>query len=153
VHVLPEDDANKDLATGFELAYEPACPFRVLPPANGWHKVLECFVDEHVPALQQYTNRFMILLIDFDNDAARLPYAKSQVPEELAGRVFVLGVISEPEKLRSAMGRSLEEVGRDLARDCVDGTDTTWSHDLLCHNAAELERLRARVRPILFPGR
>jgi hypothetical protein len=37
-----------------------------------------------------------------------------------------------------------------LAKDCREGTDTTWWHALLQHNASELDRLRACVRPILF---
>jgi hypothetical protein len=39
-----------------------------------------------------------------------------------------------------------------LGMDCRDGTDTTWRHELLRHNAGELGRLNDRVRPILFPA-
>lgn len=37
-----------------------------------------------------------------------------------------------------------------MAEDCREGTNTMWDHELLRHNAGELERLRKRVRPILF---
>jgi hypothetical protein len=39
-----------------------------------------------------------------------------------------------------------------MAKDCREGTDTIWRHDLLRHNAGELDRLAAHVRPILFPS-
>jgi len=45
---------------------------------------------------------------------------------------------------------SYETIGRALAEDCREGTDTTWEHGLLRHNSGEIGRLRERVRPILF---
>jgi hypothetical protein len=64
--------------------------------------------------------------------------------------VFILGTLTEPEALKRDLG-SYETIGLALAQDCRDETDTTWGHDLLRHNAGELERLRETVRPILFP--
>ena len=58
-------------------------------------------------------------------------------------------VWTEPEALRAALG-SYETIGRALAKDCREGTDTTWEHRLLRHNSGEIGRLRERVRPILF---
>ena len=66
-------------------------------------------------------------------------------------RVFILGVLSEPEALRQDLG-SLETIGMNLAKDCREETDTTWSHHLLQHNAIELARLRQSVGEILFPS-
>lgn len=43
-------------------------------------------------------------------------------------------------------------IGLALAKDCRDGTELTWNHGLLRHNVGELNRLRIRIRPILFPG-
>jgi hypothetical protein len=96
--------------------------------------------------------RFMILLIDFDRQEDRLDKVKAVVPVHLKDRVFVLGVWSEPEKLKAGLGRpDYESIGGALAEDCREGTDKNWSHDLLRHNASELARLRQHVRPILFP--
>jgi hypothetical protein len=67
----------------------------------------------------------------------------------LRDRVFILGARSEPEALKPDLG-SYETIGRALAKDCHEGTDATWGHDLLLHNAIEIDRLRQHVRPILF---
>jgi hypothetical protein len=71
------------------------------------------------------------------------------IPERLRERVFVLGTWSEPEELRETLG-TYETIGRALAKDCHDNTEATWAHNLLRHNAGELERLRKHIRPILF---
>jgi hypothetical protein len=70
----------------------------------------------------------------------------------LAERMFVLGALSRPEALRQANLGSYEEIVRALAKDCCEGTDTIWGHELLRHNASELDRLREHVGPILFPS-
>jgi hypothetical protein len=76
---------------------------------------------------------------------------QARIPERLADRVFILGALSEPEALKANLG-SYETIGLKMARDCREETNTTWGHDLLRHNASELDRLRERVRPILFPS-
>jgi hypothetical protein len=151
VLVLPEDDANSQLANGFWLF--PSLLSRrmqVLPSAGGWHNVLESFVADHADQMRENTNRSIVLLIDFDEQEARLTEVKAKIPEELAERVFVLGVLSEPEALRRGLRRSYETIGSEMAKDCRDETNEVWGHALLRHNATELERLREHVRPILF---
>lgn len=152
VLVLPEDDANRQLANGFLLKLDPSVLTRiqVLEEVGGWHEVLNRFESDHVREMDRYANRFMVLLIDFDADDGRLNDAKNRIPDHLAERVFVLGALSEPERLRSAGLGSYEGIGSALAQDCREDTDRTWSHDLLRHNVSELTRLRERVRPILF---
>lgn len=150
VFVLPEDDANSDLANGFHLEIDFTRQMQVLPVAGGWHNVLGLFKSEHIAEMKSYPHRFMVLLIDFDNDADRLARAKTAIPDDLSDRVFILGVLSEPEALKSVEGRSYEGIGSKLAQDCREEIYTTWGHDLLQHNASELDRLRTRVRSILF---
>jgi hypothetical protein len=151
VLVLPEDDANSQIANGFWLYPSLiARRFQILPSAGGWHKVLECFEEDHTYGMRENTNRSMVLLIDFDGHESRLKEVRARIPQELAERVFVLGTLSEPEALRRDMRMAYETIGSDLAKDCHDGTDTSWSHGLLRHNASELGRLRESVRPILF---
>jgi hypothetical protein len=148
--VLPEDDANRQLARGFLLDQSvSARRIQVLPVAGGWRSVLDAFESEHIREMDRYPKRFMVLLIDFDRHEERLTYAKSHIPGNLIDRVFVLGVWTEPEKLRADLG-SYETIGRAMAQDCREETDTTWGHDLLRHNAGEIGRLRERVRPFLF---
>jgi len=91
----------------------------------------------------------MILLIDFDNKEARLQGVQAKIPTRLTDRVFVLGALTEPEDLKNDLG-SFETIGLALAKDCREGTNERWSHELLRHNAPEILRLREQVRPILF---
>jgi hypothetical protein len=150
VLVLPEDRANEQLANGFLLdRFLRPRSIDVLDVAGGWLKVLETFKSVHVRGMGNWRNRFMVLLIDFDGHPERLGEAKGAIPANLNDGVFVLGVWTEPEKLRASLG-PYETIGMALAKDCREGTDTTWGHALLQHNASELDRLRACVRPILF---
>lgn len=151
VFVLPEDDANRQLANGFQLEIDFARQRQmfVLPVAGGWSAVLDQFLSDEVASMDANTARFMVLLIDFDGKSDRLEDARNRIPERLRDRVFILGAWNEPEDLKSALG-TYETIGRALARDCRDGSDTIWEHDLLRHNAGEIARLRERVRPILF---
>jgi len=152
VLVLPEDDANRQLANSFLLDRNLSTwRIQVLVEAGGWSDVLERFLSDQVVDMDRYPKRFMILLIDFDGREDRLQYAKSRIPERLTERVFILGALTEPEALRADLG-SYEAIGLEMARDCREETNKTWGHRLLRHNERELDRLRASVRPILFPS-
>jgi hypothetical protein len=150
--VLPEDDANRQLAIGFQLSLDPSVLRRmqVLRVAGGWLRVLECFRSELVVTMERDPNGFAVLLIDFDGDAGRLDAAKGRIPDNLTERVFILGAWSEPEELKRVGLGSYETIGSAMARDCRERTNTIWEHELLRHNAGELARLRERVRPFLF---
>jgi hypothetical protein len=152
VWVLPEDDANRQLANGFVLDLDQPSSRRiqVLPEVGGWRAVLDTFESDHVAEMDRLTQRYMVLLIDFDGEEGRLTEVKRRIPERLTGRVFILGAWSEPEALKAAGLGSYETIGRAIAKDCREQTDTTWQHDLLRHNASEINRLRQDVRPILF---
>lgn len=152
VLVLPEDDANRQIANGFILnsnVNEPA--IQVLPIADGWEKVVDNFKENHISEMRKFSKRMIVLLIDFDRKEERLSYVKSQIPEDLKYRVFVLGVLSEPEDLKRSIGTGkLEKIGETLAKDCSDNTDQLWGHALLKHNKTELERMILSVKPFLF---
>jgi hypothetical protein len=151
IFVLPEDDANRQLANGFQL--DPLLATRrmqILDEAGGWQEVLHHFQSFHIPEMDRNALRFMVLLIDFDGMEDRLNAARAVIPDRLAERVFVLGAWNEPEDLRQAKG-SYESIGLAMAKDCRNNTEEIWAHDLLRHNATELARLREHVRPILFP--
>ncbi len=92
----------------------------------------------------------IVLLIDFDEQEDRLAYVSTKIPSDLRDRVFVLGVLSEPEKLKSSLKKGFEEIGEALATDCSNNTDKLWNHDLLKHNRDELERMIIHVKPFLF---
>jgi hypothetical protein len=86
VLVLPEDDANRQLAKEFHLQISPnrQRQMQVLPVARGWIRVLELFQSVHVAEMDRYPQRFMILLIDFDGLDERLTEAKAQIPPHVA---------------------------------------------------------------------
>ena len=67
VRVLPEDDANRQLANGFLLHPDLSTgAIRVLEEVGGWNEVLSRFLRDHVVGMNHFPDRFMILLIDFD---------------------------------------------------------------------------------------
>jgi hypothetical protein len=151
VYVLPEDDANRQVANGFLL--DPSLAdyrIRVLEEAGGWRETLDRFCSIYAAEMDRYPQRFMVLVIDFDGSEDRLSLAKGRIPHHLIDRVFVLGALNEPEDLRRELG-SYETIGLAMARDCREGTDLIWANQQLRHNAAEITRLRAQVSPILFP--
>jgi hypothetical protein len=139
VLVLPEDDANRKLANGFQQHLSLWHKIQVLPVAGGWAKVLDSFEKDHVRKMNAFPGRFMVLLIDFDGQEDRLDRAKAVIPGNLEDRVFVLGVWTEPQKLPAVLG-SFESIGRAAAEDCRDDTSIIWGLDLLRHNASEIER-------------
>src|ERR1022692_1406536 len=132
VLVLPEDDANRDMVIGFRL--DPWLDFRqiqVEDVAGGWHEVLTLFRSEHLRKMRAIRFRFMVLLFDFDGyPEERMEMAKGQIPDDLKERVFILGALTEPEKLKANIGKSYEAIGKAAAQDCREGTDTTWGHAL-----------------------
>lgn len=152
VQVLPEDDANRQIANGFNTAIGCLRSFHILRPVGGWRKVLDEFKDYHIAEMDRTPHRHLVLLIDLDGKLERLGEAKRMIPDRLSDRVFVLSAFSEPERLKADLGPFFEDVGQKLAEDCREGTDTAWRHRLLQHNAGELGRLREHVRPILFPS-
>jgi hypothetical protein len=151
VFVLPEDDDNSRIANGFWLEVGRMRQLYVCPVAGGWNAVVDQFESDQVADMNRYSTRYMVLLIDFDGRLERLDDVKSRIPDNLRDRVFVLGSLREPKDLKTAGLGSYEAIGSALARDCREGTDETWRHELLRHNADEVARLREHVRPILFP--
>jgi hypothetical protein len=149
--VLPEDDANRQLANGFrlEVNFTRDRRMQVLQPAGGWREVIDRFKLDHVVGMNRYPNRSMVLLIDFDGQEDRREFLNEGIPDHLKDRVFILGSKSEPEALKAELG-TYEQIGRRLAQDCRDDSYANWGHELLRHNSNELDRLRTQVRPILF---
>ncbi|MDM8556443.1 hypothetical protein QUF75_17095 [Desulfococcaceae bacterium HSG7] len=151
--VLPEDDANRQIANGFLL--NPNLDERaiqILPPSGGWKKALDSFTNNHLSKMRQYTLRTFLLLIDFDLNEDRFGNVQNEIPDDLIDRVFVLGSQSEPEELKKGIANvnNFEAIGKALANDCVNKTYRIWGHKLLKHNQKELDRMIASVKPFLF---
>lgn len=152
VLVLPEDDANRQMANGFLLDdCVDSRRIQVLHPAHGWSRVRDEFIETHRDEMDRYPLRHMVLLVDFDGRAERLDDVKRVIPSHLADRVFIVGVWSQPEKLSGFFG-GLEAIGKSLAGDCRSKGDDSWNHELLRHNSSEVRRMTQVLRPILFPS-
>lgn len=144
VFVLPEDDANRQLANGFllEMPDRSRSQMRILPVAGGWKSVLDEFLSKHINYVERYPLCAMVLAIDFDGQDDRFFKARSQISQKFADRVFIFGVWTRPEDLKQAGLGSYEQIGRAMCRDCRYESQGIWKHDLLKHNSDELRRLR-----------
>lgn len=151
IFVLPEDDANRQMANGFVKSLTVnGRAIQILPCGRGWGDVLDNFERFHAPEMGKYPERRLVLLIDFDQDENRLSNAKNRIPPNLVDRVFVIGVLSEPEKLKGEVNKTLEEIGETVAEGCPDNKSELWETSLLRHNQSELNRLISSVRSFLF---
>ena len=145
----PKTTPTANWSLGSSLEFNIPRQIQPLETAGGLTKVLDRFKSNEVGGMERYPGRLMVLLIDFDGKDNRLGVAKAVIPEHLADRVFVLAAWTEPEDLKSASLGSYEAIGRAMAQDCRQNTDTVWGHELLRHNAGELARLCERIQPIL----
>jgi hypothetical protein len=147
--VLPEDDANRQIALGFTRNLDTRS-IQIMPIADGWKKAIDQLINDYASRMREFPERRIVLLIDFDCVQDRLTYAQSLIPEDLIDRVFVIGVLSNPEDLKKTLKQNFESIGESLAKDCSKNTDKAWGHDLLKHNQTELARMVRSVKPFLF---
>ena len=152
VYVIPEDDADRQIALGFELHDQvKQRQIQILPCAHGWEDVLDIFEAEYIPLLRKHKDGHVIMLIDFDGQYdSRIEKFRQAIPEDLKDRVFVVGVQKTPEHLKKELGKSFEDIGLSLADDCHKNTETVWGHDHLKHNNPDRQRMVQIVKPILF---
>ena len=149
--VLPEDKANSDIANVFLLHPQlNERSIQVLPPAGGWSAVVEKFEKTYIPEMRKYLKTYVVLLIDFDGKEDRRETVRHKIPDDFKERVFILGVLKEPEDLKKSLKKKFEDIGETLAANCADNTGELWEHTLLRHNKNELERMVAHVKPFLF---
>ena len=150
--VVPEDDANRDIANGFVGVMSPLKHRNVFiaRPARGWARAAAAW---SALKLDVYARRHVVLLVDFDGQhPARHEEIVASIPTQFRDRVFVLGAEITPEKLKHR--QSLESVGAELGRACASATSSAassrWMQQGLAHNAAELTRLCTAVGTLLF---
>ena len=122
VYILPEDEHDQDLANGF--VRHPSCIGRldILKPAGGWNKALDSLNDVHAKEMRRFTDRYMVLLVDFDNVSNRREDAEKRVPADLKERVFLIGSQKEPKDLSIELGISRVKIGFKLAQECADNS-------------------------------
>jgi hypothetical protein len=156
VLLIPEDDANRQLANGFLQHYAvDARAADLRAPAGGWPEVLAVFEKEYIKHLRNYQHAHVIMLIDFDDQVEdRKSVFAARIPDDVKSRVFVIGSKDEPETLERQLSMPAETIGRELAQDCLKKKDDLgrWGHPHLSHNRPELERLVRDVKQFLFQG-
>lgn len=152
VVLIPEDDANRQLANGFLL--HSSLNGRVIdvrPVAGGWKKALDIFLSSYLDEMKELPYRHLILLVDFDNNFEdRKKLFEENVPNDIRDRFYLIGCLSEPERLRKNCNDSYETIGKSLAESCSNQTPGLWEDDELKHNENELIRLTKNVKPFLF---
>jgi hypothetical protein len=144
--VIPEDDANQDIMTGFRNHLSVnSRQIQVTNVANGWKKAINTFLDEHAGLMRKFETRYVLIMIDFDDRENRFEYALNQIPEDLRNRVFIMGCQDEPERVRAATGLTKEKLGEALAEACSSMAEGLWGNEILAHNQRELERMQTTI--------
>jgi len=153
VLILPEDDANRQLAVGFEMCFRvKRRTLQVLPVAKGWSKALRKLNNDLIPTLKNIPDRHIVVLIDCDGKPERIKTALGGIPEDVKDRVFIFGTQSEPENLKKQMRKSLEQIGQDFAHECAGVEGKLWQHEEIEHNGPELKRAKKKLNDFLFTG-
>ena len=84
IFILPEDDANRQIENGFVLNIDSG-QIQILTEAGGWTHVRDDFTSDHIRDMRQYSERVMVLLIDFDDGfPRRLKDVQDEIPNDLA---------------------------------------------------------------------
>lgn len=154
VFVLAEDDANRQLALGF-ATHPSVCNrcIQVMGPLGGWTHVRDGLRDDYANLLETNRHCHVVLLVDFDRRETRRGEILTGLPAQLADRVFVFGVWSEPERLRAELRIGFEAIGQAIAGECEAGTGDLLAHALLAHNQAEVARMIETIKPFVFQPR
>ncbi|BAZ86116.1 hypothetical protein [Dolichospermum compactum] len=102
------------------------------------------FKDVYIQKLRQNSQKHILLIIDRDAYQNRLSYVRSDIPEDIRNRVFILVFNPKPESLKRDIQKSFEAIGKALAKDCSE------NNHVLIDNKPELERMILSVKPFLF---
>jgi len=92
VFVIPEDEADEEIANGFALNERvDVRRIQVMPVARGWSNVLTTFREEYIPRLRKHPLGHVVMLIDFDGQGeGRMANFLEAIPDDLRGRVFLV---------------------------------------------------------------
>ncbi len=149
--VIPEDDANRQFATGFERDDRiKTRAIQVMPSAGGWLKVINKIRMDYVPKVRSNPYTHVVGIFDCDEEPGRIAEQIARIPEDVRDRIFLLGTLDDPQAFRNEAGLSFEEIGISLADECFQQEFSLWRHPQLAHIGQEIDRAAATLRPILF---
>lgn len=156
VIVVPEDEADRQLANGFEQHHSVRHrTIQIMPIAGGWPALFDLFRKEYASYVRKYPKAHIVLIVDFDDDIeSRLrQYDRvlSEFPDRAVweNRVYLLGATKDPEQLSSHLKLTKTQIGLQLAEECERGEFDLWNHELLAHNCDTRQPMVA-VRDTLF---
>jgi hypothetical protein len=115
VYIIPEDDANRQIAVGFGNYFGISQrSMQILPVAGGWMLAIAKLHNDYLPILKSNSKAHVVVLIDSDQYASRIDEELDKVPDELRNRIFMLGTMPAPESLKTSTCMHFEQIG-DLA--------------------------------------
>ena len=120
-----------------------------MKPAGGWAPVMETIISEYLPKLRSNPHTTVVGII-VDDHEHRIAEQLERIPEDLRGRVFLLGTLQNPETFKASVQLSFEGIGEALADECFREEFDLWHHGDLLHIQEEIQRARNVLRPILF---
>lgn len=151
IYIIPEDDANRQIAVGFEKDFRiKTRTIQTLPVAGGWTLAVEKLLTEYVSILRSNSKSHVVVLIDSDNQPDRINKSLADVPDDVRDRVFILGAFREPESLKAAANLHFEQIGERLAEECYVGDTNLWGHDEFSHISNEVSRAKDSLRSLIF---
>lgn len=113
--IIPEDDADRQIAVGFELRGNiKARSLQIVNTAGGWLKVIDLIETEYIPILKKYPKSQVLGIIDCDNHPERIIESLNRFPEEFRDRIFLIGTLKDPQELKKNVNLSFERIGEDL---------------------------------------
>ena len=90
VIVIPEDQANQEMANGFLLHWALKLrTIHILRPVGGWKKVIDKFNNDYALSLSNHKERRVVLLLDLDEDRNRPGVIRADLPPDIQDRVFI----------------------------------------------------------------
>ena len=118
VYIIPEDDANRQIADGFSLHHRVTNQVQIMPVAGGWENVVKVIEEEYYPKLRNRITVTVVGLIDCDEQSDRIGDILHATPKDIRDRIFFLGVLKNPETLKAIVKQHFEAIGEKLAIEC-----------------------------------
>lgn len=148
--IVPEDDADRQIAVGFQMHLEAKGEMQIVDVARGWLKVVGVIKDEYVPLLKNNLNSHVLGIIDCDKDADRIAGQLENFPEDIRNRIFLLGVNENPQEFKRSAKMHFAEIGEKLADECYKDELDLWNHEMLSYSSSEALRAKDVLRELVF---